>query len=235
MVTLAPARPTDVDAVADLLATAFRDDPPTQAILRADGDDCERRARHLYRALILSGPLEAGTVDVAWEDDRMLGAAIWHDPHHRGDSLAARATVLPHYLAAFGPTGLWRASEIQRAVDACRPDEPHWYLHAVGVGPEARGKGVGSRLLSYRLTVADAEGVPVYLESSTADTGRLYARHGFVSQGPIEAWPDAPPHAMLRPATERATTEPTERAAITPSGTAASDTARPQPSITAAR
>lgn len=226
MVTIAPARRGDVDELAALLAHAFREDPPMQAMLRATGDELERRARHVYRALILGGPLAEGTVDVAWEDGRILGAAIWHGPHDRGDALRSRVGMARHYLAAFGPIGVWRALNVQRAVDACRPDAPHWYLHAVGVGPEARGKGIGSRLLAYRLTVADVDGVPAYLESSTADTGRLYARHGFASLGPIEAWPDSPPYAMLRPARDGADDIAVE------SGEA---DAPAQPSITAAR
>ncbi len=56
---------------------------------------------------------------------------------------------------------------------------PHWYLWALGVVPEAQGKGIGGALLQPVLAQADAEGVPCYLETQTEDNVRFYERRGF--------------------------------------------------------
>ena len=60
-----------------------------------------------------------------------------------------------------------------------RPAEPHWYLAAIGTRPEARGRGAASALLAKHLAECDADGLPVYLESSNAANLPLYERHGF--------------------------------------------------------
>jgi GNAT superfamily N-acetyltransferase len=69
------------------------------------------------------------------------------------------------------------------------PREPHWYLFAVGVVPEATGQGRGSALLEPVLARCDADGVPAYLEASTADNARLYARLGFEPLDELEMLP----------------------------------------------
>lgn len=48
-------------------------------------------------------------------------------------------------------------------------------------------------MLRHRLARADAEGAPVYLEASTRQSQRLYARHGFRPEGAlIELSEDGP-------------------------------------------
>lgn len=59
------------------------------------------------------------------------------------------------------------------------PDD-HWYLAAIGVDPEAAGKGLGSALLRPVLEVADTQGKPCYLETAAADNRPFYEKHGFV-------------------------------------------------------
>ena len=56
---------------------------------------------------------------------------------------------------------------------------PHWYLLALGVMPEAQGRGIGGGLLRPVLARADAERLPCYLETQTEDNVRFYERRGF--------------------------------------------------------
>lgn len=53
------------------------------------------------------------------------------------------------------------------------------YIMFLGVRPGMQGKGYGSRLLRHVTDKADAAGRWCYLEASTPDNARLYARHGF--------------------------------------------------------
>jgi ribosomal protein S18 acetylase RimI-like enzyme len=59
------------------------------------------------------------------------------------------------------------------------PHERHWYLPVLGTDPAHQGRGVGSALLTPVLARADAEGLPVYLESSKEKNIPFYRRHGF--------------------------------------------------------
>lgn len=65
--------------------------------------------------------------------------------------------------------GLARLSEVIRYLGELRtstPEEPHWCPSMLGTDPTARGGGVGTRSLREGLARADADGVPVYLETT---------------------------------------------------------------------
>ena len=67
-----------------------------------------------------------------------------------------------------------------------RHEPGEWYITAVSVKPEARGRGVGARLLEDAVTRARAEGatsVTLDVDASNSGARRLYERHGFVVTG----------------------------------------------------
>jgi ribosomal protein S18 acetylase RimI-like enzyme len=83
-------------------------------------------------------------------------------------------------------------------LDACRPDEPYWYLTLLGVDPAYQGQGRGAALLTQGLKRCDESGRPSYLESSNVRNLPLYERHGFEVIEEIRNG-DAPPlWPMLR-------------------------------------
>lgn len=192
-----PVTRGELDAAAALLTRAFADDAPTRALLQERGDDAQARHR-LFRATLLDGPLQNGTVDSVRDpaSGRLIGIAIWARPGESG----MRTAALPEYVRALGFGGLPRALRVSDAIAAHRPSVPHWYLKAIGVDPDAVHGGIGGVLLRSRLRTVDADGGPAYLESSNDRTTALYARHGFVPLTRLP-WPDgAGPTAMWRPA-----------------------------------
>jgi ribosomal protein S18 acetylase RimI-like enzyme len=78
--------------------------------------------------------------------------------------------------------------------------EPHWFLATIGVEPIRQGCGLGSSLMDPILIKADAQRMPCYLETHSAQNVTLYERHGFqvaervsVASHPIPIW------SMVRP------------------------------------
>ncbi len=59
------------------------------------------------------------------------------------------------------------------------PKQRHYYVYAIGVKPEFQGQGLGARLMQPILGLADAEQVPVYLESANERNLSFYQRLGF--------------------------------------------------------
>jgi len=110
--------------------------------------------------------------------------------------------MLPRYLRLF-PREIVKASRAMNVLARVHPKEPHWYLMAVGVVPEAQGQGRGSALLEPVLERCDEERVPAYLEASTADNARLYERLGFEPGEEVEALPGVRVRPMWRPPRER--------------------------------
>ncbi|MCD0446872.1 GNAT family N-acetyltransferase [Glycomyces sp. A-F 0318] len=75
-------------------------------------------------------------------------------------------------------------------------DFPHLHLHSIATVPWLRGEGAGGALLAERLRLADEEGLPVYLEASTARSARLYERAGFAAAGAPIALPGGGPELV---------------------------------------
>ncbi|WP_138945407.1 GNAT family N-acetyltransferase [Plantibacter sp. M259] len=203
MFTIAPASPADLEEAAAVLATAFRQDTVTSTLV--SGSDRERRLALLFEAMLRSGAPSSGRVDLARRDTDgvVLGVAVWEMPDAR-HSVLDQVRQLPTFARALGLRGLPRAMRLQRALASHRPVEPHWYLAQIGVGDGARGAGVGGALLESRLRSIDADGLPVYLESSNERNRALYRRSGFRSIASITGIPGVTPAAMWRDAARSA-------------------------------
>ena len=85
-----------------------------------------------------------------------------------------------------------RDAKVQKAMSALQKKHlpksmPRVYIFALGVSPEAQGRGVGSALMGWLCEVADVEGAAMWLETSGAGHEAFYARKGgFVAKEKTE-------------------------------------------------
>lgn len=187
--------PSDVETAADVLGAAFASDPVFVAILGSpDGD----RVRGAFRSELRGVPDWA--VDVATLDDVLVGVGLWQPPVHFLLKTAAAAAT---GLAALGPSASLRSMRHEAAVRRARPRGPAWHLSAIGVSSAARGRGVGGRLLRHRLDRLDVESAVATLEATTADSRRLYERHGFEPVDRVVGLPGTGSTIMVRPPAPR--------------------------------
>lgn len=126
--------------------------------------------------------------------DGFMAAALWLPPNVHPDEDAL--------MALFDETV---SEEIKRdlfpvfeEMGKYHPDEPHWYLPMIGADPLQQGKGYGSALLQYALSICDRDGKLAYLESSNPQNISLYQRHGFELTGTIQVGASPPLFPMLR-------------------------------------
>lgn len=96
-----------------------------------------------------------------------------------------------------------RLSEVIRYLGELRtstPEEPHWCPSMLGTDPTAHGGGVGTRPLCEGLARADADGVPVYLETTNPTNIGRDESYGFRLLRAVHV-PSAPAaYRMPRPA-----------------------------------
>jgi len=165
-------------------------------------DDRVERLTSLYGAILRTGPLRVGAVDVARTEPngQLIGVAAWEWPGKRSE-LWTQLRELPNYIRAIGMRHLPATLRLLARLDSYRPRYAHWYLADIAVASSARGLGVGSALLAYRLTRVDDLRLPAYLEATTPGSRRLYKRHGFTPIAtPVPGIADATP--MLRPSAD---------------------------------
>jgi len=163
------------------MANAFADAPRFRFLVP---DDAQRQAklRWFWGATIRACVLSGGVVHVAREErgGDVRGVAIW-DPPERGPHSAL--TQLRSGLCAapvrLGIPAWLRRRALGSALDGLESPHPCWYLNAIGVAPSAQRGGVGSALINRMLARADADALPVFLDTSAPDNLGYYERFGF--------------------------------------------------------
>lgn len=195
MVTIRPAAAANAHVIAVLMAEAFRDDP-AWSVYFPDPATRPRKLEAHYRGRISRTPELA---DVAVDDGQILGALLWEAPRDNS-RVAAVLRSCARVVKRIGsrlPGGRGIAHTL--AVEAYRPSEPHWYLHDIAASPKARGRGVGSALLTHRLGIIDdSETTLAALEATTPGSRRLYERFGFEAVGRAPTQPDQASTIMVR-------------------------------------
>lgn len=162
--------------VVTTLADAFFTDPALSWIL--PDDDVRRAALPKLFKLLVKTDTRVGLVARSTGDE---AAALWRGPGQAdGGALEFALSLIP-YLAVFR-TALPRALKVADSIDAHRPEGHFWYLHFVGVRSAHQGKGHGGRIIRAQAAVADAAGLPCWLETATPENVPLYQRLGFVTQ-----------------------------------------------------
>lgn len=178
--TIEAARPKNIPAIAELLTSAFIDDPVlTEYVMRSR--DPELAMTRYFTAELEKFYIPRGVVDIVREEGTLLGAALWASPERPIRKRDAMRKV-PALVKALGRS-FPRAVYLGSFDEAATPAFPHWYLYTIVVSPDAQGKGIGGMLLDHGIARAGTS--PIYLESTTPASQRLYERKGFIALGVI--------------------------------------------------
>lgn len=159
------------------MSRAFYDDPVMEWLL----PDPKSRSAHLTRifsAITRHHHLATGGTEVACDGPGIGAAALWDPPDRWRHSGREELAMLPRFIRVFGLRS-GRVREVQEFMKQAHPEEPHWYLAAIGSDPTVRGRGFGQVLMRSRLDRCDAEYCPAYLESSKPENVPYYERFGF--------------------------------------------------------
>jgi ribosomal protein S18 acetylase RimI-like enzyme len=185
------AQKADVRALSATLGRAFYEDPIMKWMLPDDRLRAKGLPR-MFAILTRRQYLAGGGVEVATNGSEIGAATLWGPPpgppkESRLDALL----LMPAFLWVFR-SGAQKGQQVAELMKKVHPEEPHWYLMAIGSDPTVRGAGFGQALLRSRLDRCDAEHAPAYLESTKQETVPYYSRFGFEVTGEIKL-PDGGP------------------------------------------
>lgn len=189
------AGPDQGGRVGEITGEAFVDDPVARWSLGS-----EAAVRQVFA--MLCDELYAPVGHCRLLDD--AAATMWLWPNQKKElSIWSQLRLAFMLRQGFSFSHVKRALTVDAAMVRLRPAFPHMYLFTVGVLPDYQGQGLGGRIIRETLAIADAMGVPSYLENSNPRNTGLYQRLGFQPQTTFEAAPGCPPiTTMLRPVTE---------------------------------
>jgi GNAT superfamily N-acetyltransferase len=108
--------------------------------------------------------------------------------------------VLLRFVGALrvAPVDVVRLVRAKRRGTAAATATPSWCLLMLGTDPQHQGRGVGRALLEHMLARADADGTPVWLETSEPGNAALYERFGFEAITHVPAGRVLPPWWVMR-------------------------------------
>ena len=176
----------DIKKASNVLFDAFRDDPFFLYAFGAKHSD-EALVGQMHRFTLRLG-LRYGTV--AAPTAVLEGIVIWLSPGHtaitpwravRTGILGFAITLLQNRMSLGSFIERMAAfSSYSDQLHARHAHFPHWYLLAIGIADQFRGKGYASRLLRPMLARCDDEKLPCYLETHNERNLTFYQHFGFV-------------------------------------------------------
>jgi GNAT superfamily N-acetyltransferase len=180
--------PFDTDEITELVARAMWDGP----VARWLNPDPEVRRRNSarYFEIFIEHAVRYGEVygTVDGESGQMTGVALWFPL----TSAIPPPIDYERRLKDVTDLAFDRACQLDDALEAHHPIEPHHYLAFVAVRPDKQCHGVGSALMDRHHARLDAAGLPAYLEANDPRNRDLYLRHGYRVRSVIDL-PDGPP------------------------------------------
>ncbi len=174
---------SDQAGAIDVLVESFRSDPFFKYLL-GDASDDARIAKPIQEFILTIGTRYG---EVYAPSNRIEGVAVWLPPRsaHITGWRSLRCGVLRMRMSL--PDNLRDTIWKKMLLFARYSDElyerhirfPHWYLLAIGVADNYRGKGYASRLMNPNLERFDRDRLPCYLETHNERNVPLYQHFGF--------------------------------------------------------
>jgi len=169
-----------LDEAADVLAAAFADYPLMGYFFGGAGTDIAAQVRSIlrfsceYRILVgwpLLGALDGGS---------LVGVACVSPPDEPVEPPEV-AQIEEALMAGVGSEALGRLEQYEGIKHSHTPTQPHHYLIALGVHPEAQGKGFGSALLERvnALARSHPQSQGVALDTEVAPNVAFYEHSGY--------------------------------------------------------
>lgn len=164
----------DKKLVIDILCRAF---DANQSINYIVTQDRKRKARirvlmeYSFDVCYLFGK-------VLLSDDKK-GAALIVYPESKKTTLRSLCLDIRLIFRCIGLRNVRKTIDRESIIKKVQPKEPMLYLWFIGTEPLEQNKGIGGCLLHDIIQLADREGKPIYLETSTVRNIPWYQKFGF--------------------------------------------------------
>lgn len=180
--------PVDTGEITELVADAMWDGPVARWLEADPG--VRRRMSPAYFAVFVEHAVRYGEVYATADADtgRLSGVALWFPL----TSMIPPPADYDRRMKEAAGSAYDRACELDAAMDAHHPLDPHHYLAFLAVRPDEQNRGLGSALLDRHHARLDRAGIPAYLEANDPRNRDLYLRHGYTPRAEIRL-PGGPP------------------------------------------
>lgn len=174
-----PVRSDQCEALGEVLARAFANDPGTSYSF----PDPDRR-RHCLQWMFSRWIRIMSRRGAAYTTSDLAGVALWAPPDAEA-SVPTLELLRGGFLAGFlvmTPGEQFRGLKVYRDATARTHrhlNTPHWVLDTLGVDPPRQGKGVAGALVNAALRQADSSHTPSYVITHNPANVDFYRTFGF--------------------------------------------------------
>ncbi|CAK3849354.1 Acyl- N-acyltransferase [Lecanosticta acicola] len=174
---------------AEVLSRAFRTDPVIRFLTSSLSDEAHNAYLESYmHTLVKAAILNDAKLE---EAEGWQCVAVWMPPRKRVDNIA---TIVPAgFIPVVARLGLGGAKafmgkrmlwDFQAQSDKMKKKhlqgiKDYWYLFFIATEEEARGQGLATRIIARYQNFAAKDGLPIWLEATTAHSRDIYLRCGF--------------------------------------------------------
>lgn len=195
-VQVAPLAPDRAVEAGALLAASYANDPAFRHVF----PNPEQRSRALrpYMSATALDLARHGHALAAYEDGSIVGVALWMPPDAAHRSIGRKLRMTPALLRVLmaAPRSFRAFAHVGSKLEQAQRDAS-WYLEALGLHPSAQHSGIGSRLLTPVLAMADAAGLPCQLHTSDPADVAYFRGFGFEVHEPVKVFLDGPAYTGM--------------------------------------
>ncbi|MFL2985992.1 MAG: GNAT family N-acetyltransferase [Candidatus Poriferisodalaceae bacterium] len=166
----------DVRELSLVLARAFKEDPFMSWMFPEP--NFRLKLLQAWMRVEVESAIRMSTSWASIINDEIVAGTIWAPPGrdlHEGGTF----NQLWYLVLGANPNRTSELAEGLSAIGDTHPTQSHFYLNTVGVVPNLAGQGHGGTIIRHTLDLADSDGQPCYLESSSPRNIPLYERLGF--------------------------------------------------------
>ena len=169
---------TDIPHAVEVLFDAFQDDPVFNAIFEGSTPEQQKAfyetpLRYCMKYGQVCAPSKEIEGVAGWVRGELAEMSLWR-------MLVSGAIWSGMKM---GQEYSQRIAKVFKPIEEDREKhmggQPFFYLFIIGVASEHQGQGYGRVLLDGLINIAEAEQLPVYLETETEENVRLYEKFGF--------------------------------------------------------
>lgn len=163
----------ELSYVAELLMKSFKADPHMLWLLEKSKN--KNKFFITYKHVVY----ETFRMGYIYMTKDKLGVALWHTRDKDPSRLRAFARDFAFVFKQGLKTGLRSQKDKNITAKHFPKHSPYVYLFMIGVSPQARGKGLASKLMDPVLEHCNLNNIPVYLETSNPSNIAIYQKRGF--------------------------------------------------------
>ncbi|NKB60604.1 MAG: GNAT family N-acetyltransferase [Gammaproteobacteria bacterium] len=170
------ARMDELPTVIEILSESFKDDPHMNWILE------QSRYSEKINVVIEYQVKEAFNTGCVLVTKDLLGASLWNTESRENLTIDYIKRNIS-FILKLGLRTAIRSLKDKEAAENKHTGKKYFYLSAIGVLPQGRGKGLASKLMDPLLEHCKKHNFPVYLETANDRNVKIYSKKGFVETG----------------------------------------------------